>query len=557
MNNRYYHPPTATKSVVNQCVRPVSKPRPTWVGGPHAARRLRSAVLLSLLVLAWPVVYAASIGFEVAEGWVVGQPPPAGSGCTLTTGYGPDPGVYAGAEGQSLAIPNSAVARFAISMPATGVQHLSVDLTFTSPPYTTGFFRDWRGLDFGYLQLLDVSGTLAGINLSFDAAAWNSAPTSYMNNEDLIVKALFYGGQQFTTPFASPASYHFDFAFDYGNNKTTFTMFATGGTTPLATHTWNGTFQVGAMKIMSRAWYPDTPVQGTTTYVDNLFVGAQTTPTTLSVTSSGTPSAVGAPVTFTALVSGSAPTGTVTFYDGATALGSGALDATAQATLTTSSLARGTHTITAQYGGDANNSASTSPPLTQEVLTPYTLVVTASPAAGGEVTPGGTYPEGSTQTIAATAQPGWQFDGWTGDATGAANPLSVLMDGSKTIAANFSHDMRDSDSDGLNNYDEVVTHHTNPALKDTDGDGFDDGFEVNAGYDPALATSTPEGTTTIRTAVEFRFNAALGVSYRIEASTDFENWTTVEPAITGQGAVITRFYSTENQPRRYFRPVRN
>jgi hypothetical protein len=58
-------------------------------------------------------------------------------------------------------------------------------------------------------------------------------------------------------------------------------------------------------------------------------------------------------------------------------------------------------------------------------------------------------------------------------------------------------------------------------------------------------------------AVEFRFNAANGVSYRIEGSTDLIGWTTVEPTIIGTGGVVTRFYSTENIPTRYFRARRN
>jgi ELWxxDGT repeat protein len=56
------------------------------------------------------------------------------------------------------------------------------------------------------------------------------------------------------------------------------------------------------------------------------------------------------------------PSGTVTFKDGATTLGStGTLDAgTHQATFTISSLGAGTHTITAVYGSDSNFQASTS-----------------------------------------------------------------------------------------------------------------------------------------------------------------------------------------------------
>lgn len=115
----------------------------------------------------------------------------------------------------------------------------------------------------------------------------------------------------------------------------------------------------------------------------------------------------------------------------------------------------------------------------------------------------------------------------------------------------------DSDGDGLTDGQEVNTYHTNPNLADTDGDGFNDGFEVSTGFDPNSAASTPDTLSSILTAVEYRFNAALGVSYRIEVSTDLATWTTLETPITGNGGVITRFYSVEGQPRQFYRSRRN
>lgn len=117
----------------------------------------------------------------------------------------------------------------------------------------------------------------------------------------------------------------------------------------------------------------------------------------------------------------------------------------------------------------------------------------------------------------------------------------------------------DSDGDGLDDGVEVFTHGTNPNLADTDEDGFDDGFEVNTGFDPNSDESTPDALSSIRTAVEFRFNAAEGVSYRIEASVNLAEWIAIETDIIGPegGGVVTRFYSTENQPRRFYRARRN
>lgn len=132
-----------------------------------------------------------------------------------------------------------------------------------------------------------------------------------------------------------------------------------------------------------------------------------------------------------------------------------------------------------------------------------------------------------------------------------------LNDGDEVNVHGSSPTATDSDGDGLNDRIEVVVHGTNPALADSDSDGFDDLFELNTGFDPNSETSTPDALSTIRTAVEFRFNAAEGVSYRIENSTDLETWNTVETDIIGQGGVVTRFYSTENRPKRYFRVRRN
>ena len=81
-------------------------------------------------------------------------------------------------------------------------------------------------------------------------------------------------------------------------------------------------------------------------------------PAAANMTSSSTPnpSTFGQPVTFAATVKGNGgtPTGPVTFTDGVNTLGTASLDNSGQATFTTSTLTVGSHTITANHGGDPN-----------------------------------------------------------------------------------------------------------------------------------------------------------------------------------------------------------
>jgi hypothetical protein len=90
--------------------------------------------------------------------------------------------------------------------------------------------------------------------------------------------------------------------------------------------------------------------------------------TTLSVTPPN-PS-FGQPVTLTAHVTctgGTAPTGTVTFFEGTTALGTSPLTGAGDASLTVDGLPAGAHSFTARYNGDTNCAASTSNPVTVAV----------------------------------------------------------------------------------------------------------------------------------------------------------------------------------------------
>jgi len=92
-------------------------------------------------------------------------------------------------------------------------------------------------------------------------------------------------------------------------------------------------------------------------------------PTTTTLTSSLNPSNPEDSVTFTAAVSGFAPTGTIDFTDGGSSIsGCSAVPiGGGSARCTTSALAPGTHPVVAKYSGDSVNAASQSMALSQVV----------------------------------------------------------------------------------------------------------------------------------------------------------------------------------------------
>ncbi len=82
-------------------------------------------------------------------------------------------------------------------------------------------------------------------------------------------------------------------------------------------------------------------------------------------------------------------------------------------------------TVTAQYSED------------QAVN--YTLTVTANPAAGGTVSGGGTYNEGSSVTVTAAVYDGYTFTNWTenGSAVSTANSYTFALTSHRNLVANF------------------------------------------------------------------------------------------------------------------------
>jgi len=163
--------------------------------------------------------------------------------------------------------------------------------------------------------------------------------------------------------------------------------------------------------------------------------------TTTTVATSGTPSTYGDSVTFTATVTRLAgpdtPSGTVEFRDGGATIGSGTLtgsSGTATATFATSSLAAGTHAITAVYGGGSIFTGSTSSPVSQVVnQRNITVTADAQSKAYGDPDPALTYQITSGSLVSG--------DGFTGALTRVAGELAGsygIQQGTLALSSNYS-----------------------------------------------------------------------------------------------------------------------
>lgn len=115
------------------------------------------------------------------------------------------------------------------------------------------------------------------------------------------------------------------------------------------------------------------------------------------------------------------------------------------------------------------------------LLEGYSFVkVDVVPFGAGIVTGEGAYENNSSATITLyKANPGYVFVNWQGDLSGSDRNGTVFIDTNKTIIANFSFDNRDTDGDGIDNYNESL-YGTDANSTDTDGDGIRDDVEIAA-----------------------------------------------------------------------------
>ncbi len=190
----------------------------------------------------------------------------------------------------------------------------------------------------------------------------------------------------------------------------------------------------------------DSNFAGSTSPPVTVTINAVTpTNTTTSLSASVTTALVGASITFTSKVtpaSGTAiPTGTVAFQDSGSAIGVQNLDATGSASLATSSLTAGVHSITAKYSGDGSFNPSTSSAVSVTITAPpqdFTFTISAS---SGSVT---TASPTTTATLTMTPVNGFSntinfaCSGLPSDVACSFYPVSLTPGGGQTATTTLT-----------------------------------------------------------------------------------------------------------------------
>lgn len=199
-----------------------------------------------------------------------------------------------------------------------------------------------------------------------------------------------------------------------------------------------GTILDAGTQTLSVTFTPtDTSLYTTMTTTVSLIVNKA--PSTVTLASSADNVTSGTSVTFTATVSSSAgsPTGSISFLDATTVLGTSIVNAQGIATFSTNALSVGTHSLTANYTGDTNFVDSTSSPLTETIVAPVTpdYSLTVNPATL-------TIKQGQTGAATLTITPvggftgtfSYSCSGLPAYSTCTFNPATATADGSNTPA---------------------------------------------------------------------------------------------------------------------------
>jgi RHS repeat-associated protein len=319
----------------------------------------------------------------------------------------------------------------------------------TSPgagtPTGTVTFQDGT-TTLGSATLSNGSATLAPVTLSVGShsitAAYagdgsfnpSTSPASVQTVNQASTTTTLAAAPSTTTNFGQAVTFTATVAaVSPGAGQPTGTVTFKDGSTTLGTGNVSGgqatftttTLAVGAHAI-GAAYGGDSNFKSSTASSLTQTINAIATTTLLTVSPAS--AGLGQTITLTATVSGVSqgpanPTGTVTFLDGSTSLGTGTLNAAAQAAMSIASLAPGNHPLSAVYGGDSGYSGSTASAVNASVAKGITTTTLTTSLANS------TYGQAVTFSVSV----GTSVTGW-----GSPSGTVTLSDSGNSILATLS-----------------------------------------------------------------------------------------------------------------------
>jgi hypothetical protein len=364
--------------------------------------------------------------------------------------------------------------------PATAIAITGFTANWVANPAAVNYFLDvatdpgfsnlvsgYANLSVGNVSSFLVTGLTGGTTYYYQVRASDTILTSLSSTATTVTTLPQIPTTTTLTASPSPAAY---------GQLVTLTATVSGGATGSVTFKdgaatlGSGTLTAGVATLNTSslsvgghtltAVYCGSPADSGSTSIPYLLTVTQATSVT-TLTASPSPAAYGQLVTLTATVTSGA-TGTVTFKDGATPIGSGTVTA-GTATLNTSSLSVGAHSLTAVYSGDGNFIASSGTASLTVNMATSTTVVTASPnpaTYGQSVTLTAAVPAGATGTV--TFKDGTTTLGMANVSAGSAVLANqVLAIGGNSISGTYSGDSNYNGSSG------TTTLTVNPAASVT------------------------------------------------------------------------------------------
>ena len=369
---------------------------------------------------------------------------------------------------------------------------------------TGGSWRSMRFADSSRSSAYLLGSTVSGASMVAKVLL-NSGFTPHLSHTTLRASATEVGSGQAVTFTATVTA----------SDPTGSVMFMDGTellTDPVALSSSTATYSTSALAPGSHnisAIYDGDSNNGASaspTVAETVYVLPVASTTALS----SSPAAInsGEAATFTATVTGFNPTGTVTFTDGSATLGNPIELTTGSASLTTTALAAGTHSIAAAYSGDAANTVSASQPVIEAVTARTKIALSTSAATitqGESITLTATV-TGSTPTGTVTFTDGSKSLGApVGLSAGSAGLTTAgLAVGSHTLTATYSGDAANAGGTSAAVTETVTAHATSDG---SGGGGAVTWIDLVTVFLLALARAGCSRSTSSREIIWFRIDA--------------------------------------------------